>query len=451
MDCYHLFFKSLGRPILKASEHPFKMICTTAYRENGGSADEEKVPSCRLAQAADGLDVSCCSYFALAREKPMTGLSVCFSCLLLLAAAEECVEETPQFLQRGLELGRLSAAGLPEVSLTAEQARAKDQLSEFFLFVKFHKVGSSTMRHVILSVTQSDIMCTQQCGNPYWPCMQKAIDGAECLAKFFSGGNPGCSLVPSGCTSHAGLGVIEDAYKSQISVANSSDLTSLKNLWPDSKRYALLSASAKASYFLPSTWGPQKRIVITTILREPAEKLRSYFYYVNPEPTHQRFAQFLGFQRDYVAGNWTSEEFELQKSWPRGASTLSIVHRSCCEFHQWLGQGDVAKSQRVLATQFDLVGLNERMDETVVCLGRLYGKTPEEMGLLRRTAVDDKVNDVKLDWLPREREMAAYITAKDKEVYNFGAKLFDLQSISLWNNAETLKKVTAAMRAVQDA
>ena len=384
----------------------------------------------------------------------MTGLSVFFNFLLLLAAAEECVEETPQFLQRGLELGRLTAEeGLPEVSLTAEQARAKDQLSEFFLFVKFHKVGGSTMRKVVDAVTQSDLMCTQQCGNPYWPCMERGIGGAACMAEYFPGGNPGCKLVPSGCTSHAGLGVIEDAYKSQISVANSSDLTSLKNLWPDSKRYTLLSTSAKASYFLPSTWGPQKRIVITTILREPAEKLRSYFYYLNSEPTHQRFAQFLGFQRDYVAGNWTSEEFALQKSWPRGASTLSIVQRSCCEVNQKLGQGDVAKSQRVLATQFDLVGLNERMDETVVCLGRLYGKTPEEMGLIRRVhATDGKVNsDVKLDWLPREREMAAYITAKDTEVYNFGAKLFDLQSISLWNNAETLKKVTETMRAVQDA
>ena len=37
------------------------------------------------------------------------------------------------------------------------------------------------------------------------------------------------------------------------------------------------------------------------------------------------------------------------------------------------------RAKVALATQFDLVGITERMSDSIVSLGKLYGKTAEEM------------------------------------------------------------------------
>ena len=41
------------------------------------------------------------------------------------------------------------------------------------------------------------------------------------------------------------------------------------------------------------------------------------------------------------------------------------------------------------------------------------------------------------------------MTAGDREVYDFAAQLFDRQSVSLWNNPQTLDASTRAFDAVR--
>ena len=59
-----------------------------------------------------------------------------------------------------------------------------------------------------------------------------------------------------------------------------------------------------------------------------------------------------------------------------------MTQRGCCEFNYYLSQGDVTwqSFQKVLATQFDLVGILERLDGTVVCLGRLCSRHQARWG-----------------------------------------------------------------------
>ena len=71
-----------------------------------------------------------------------------------------------------------------------------------------------------------------------------------------------------------------------------------------------------------------------------------------------------------MAGNMTQEAFE-NESWP-------LFLQTCCEYEAYLGDGSVEKAKLTLATQFNLVGITERMSEGLVSLGRLYGLTPWE-------------------------------------------------------------------------
>ncbi|CAE7029250.1 STR8 [Symbiodinium natans] len=192
--------------------------------------------------------------------------------------------------------------------------------------------------------------------------------------------------------------------------------------WPDSKRFWLYWRVEWARSWLPQNMFhlQNKRILVTTILRDPVERIRSYYYYQNPKGNHSLFLDFLHFRRDYVAGNWTMAGFEEQAKTPKGASTFSILHRSCCEYETWLGQGCVEKAKITLATQFDLVGITERMNEAIVSLGKLYGKTAEEMAAIGQHVDRDKDNSgVKLDWTDEEKSLATYIANKSTQVYNF--------------------------------
>lgn len=368
--------------------------------------------------------------------------------LLSAQAAKQTSEEPAadaSFLQHTLHLEDSHIAAATEASWSPE-------VKTFSLFVKFHKVAGSTWRQYVDSITGESSLCSGDCGFPGWPCYQSARNEVE-YALCPRPKSSWCSSRPTSCTFHGSLGVIYQAIDDQnLTVANSSDLAGVRNLWPDSKRFWLLHRVEWARNWLPQNMFnlQRNRILITTVLRDPVERIRSYYYYQNPRGiSHEQFLAFLRFRRDYVAGNWTMEGFERQAAGPKGAETFSILHRSCCEYETWLGHGSVEKAKITLATQFDLVGITERMNESLVSLGKLYGLTADEMAVIGQSVPRDKDNsDTKLDWTDEEKALASYIANKSTQVYNFANEIFVRQYLVLFNNEENLKNAVERFEAM---
>ncbi|CAE7793254.1 unnamed protein product [Symbiodinium sp. CCMP2456] len=121
---------------------------------------------------------------------------------------------------------------------------------------------------------------------------------------------------------------------------------------------------------------------------------------------------------------------------------MSILLRSCCEYETWLGDGSVEKAKLVLSTQFDLVGITERMNDALVSLGRLYGLSAEETAQIGLKADDQDKHDNsenKLDWTEEELRLATVVAEKGTQIYDFGQELFDRQSVSLFGTYENLR------------
>jgi len=249
--------------------------------------------------------------------------------------------------------------------------------------------------------------------------------------------------VTSSCTFHQSLEVIRETVSGKtLTPANSSDLAAVSNLWPDKKRLNLLWRVEWARVWLP--WNFQnKRILVTTLLREPKERIRSFYYFKNDVPTHEGFKAFLEFRRDFVLGNMTHERYEAEKGHQdRAFTTMSILLRSCCEYETWLGDGSVDKAKLVLSTQFDLVGITERMNDALVSLGRLYGLSAQETAKIGLKAEDQDKNDNsenKLDWTDEELDLATIVAEKGTQIYDFGRELFERQSVSLFGTYENLR------------
>eukprot|EP00439_Symbiodinium_sp_Y106_P019884 s6589_g2.t1 len=217
----------------------------------------------------------------------------CFLALTLLSgegakqAGEEPAAEA-SFLQHTLHLEDSHIAA-------ATEASASPGVQTFSLFVKFHKVAGSTWRQYLDEITGEDSLCSGDCGFPGWPCYQSSRNTLEyelCPRPKSSW----CSKRPTSCTFHGSLGVIYQAIDGQnLTVANSSDLAGVRNLWPDSKRFWLLHRVEWARIWLPQNMFnlQRSRILITTVLRDPVERIRSYYYY---QPLG--FARGLGFRAE---------------------------------------------------------------------------------------------------------------------------------------------------------
>mmetsp|Transcript_3549 Transcript_3549/g.8564 ORF Transcript_3549/g.8564 Transcript_3549/m.8564 type:complete len:401 (+) Transcript_3549:38-1240(+) len=314
------------------------------------------------------------------------------------------------------------------------------------LFVKFHKVAGTTWQLYLIRMIGEWYDCGSLCGNPDWVCEQKAGPNSP-EAESCKGQSVSWAVVPfcqdprnrpRSCTSHPSTDVIREAVSGRTLAVASPVLSDLQNLYPDARRFELLARVSWARSWLPSTF-VQKRLKLTTILREPTERLRSYYYYDNAYSSRQGFNGFLAFCRDYVAGNWSLEQFEHQKSFFRGAKSLAILRRSCCEYERYLGEESLEKSLATLSTMFDLVGLQERMDESLVSLGKLYGLTPHDVAKIGRTVPPDcNSNSDKLEWTEEELRMAQYVSNKSQEIYKLGQKLFKNQVVKLFGSEQNL-------------
>ena len=218
-------------------------------------------------------------------------------------------------------------------------------------------------------------------------------------------------------------------------------------MWPSSERLKLLWQVEWARFWLPRDLH-QKRIIVTTILREPTERIRSYYYFQNPIASHSGFKDFLEFRRDYVAGNWTHAQFLKQASTKnRGSTSMSILLRSCCEYETWLGNGSIEKAKLTLSTQFDLVGITEKMDEGLVSLGKLYGLTVQQLAAVGQRIPHELDNsDLKLDWTDEELALATFIAQKSTAIYGHAQEVFQRQSLALFGSEENLQAAVAAFK-----
>ena len=327
------------------------------------------------------------------------------------------------------------------------------QMQSYSLFVKFHKVAGTTWRSYVDRITGQLEPCSRDCGYPAWDCQEYYPNDEEAFEKCckvpwqnISCPRPGLA---HSCTYHQSLAVIRQAVAGQELTTVAPDMADLGNLWPSSDRLKLLWNVDWARTWLPSDLH-NKRILVTTILREPTEKIRSYYYFKNPIASRQGFKSFLEFRRDFVSGNWTQQQFDSQASGKdRGSTSLPILLRSCCEYETWLGNGSVERAKLTLGTQFDLVGITERMEEGLLSLGKLYGLTTEQVATVGRSIPHELDNsDNKLDWTEEERALATFVAQKSTAIYGLAQELFQRQSTALFGSEENLQAAVAAFKAL---
>ena len=355
--------------------------------------------------------------------------------------------------------GRTAELSLLQHTLTLDARDAESpsdiamQMQSYSLFVKFHKVAGTTWRSYVDRITGQLEPCSRDCGYPAWDCQEYYPNDEEAFEKCckvpwqnISCPRPGLA---HSCTYHQSLAVIRQAVAGQELTTVAPDMADLGNLWPSSDRLKLLWNVDWARTWLPSDLH-NKRILVTTILREPTEKIRSYYYFKNPIASRQGFKSFLEFRRDFVSGNWTQQQFDSQASGKdRGSTSLPILLRSCCEYETWLGNGSVERAKLTLGTQFDLVGITERMDEGLLSLGKLYGLTTEQVAAVGRSIPHELDNsDNKLDWTEEERALATFVAQKSTAIYGLAQELFQRQSTALFGSEENLQAAVAAFKAL---
>mmetsp|Transcript_12745 Transcript_12745/g.21975 ORF Transcript_12745/g.21975 Transcript_12745/m.21975 type:complete len:391 (+) Transcript_12745:40-1212(+) len=368
-----------------------------------------------------------------------------FAVLALVAWADPSCSEgaedlraDTQFLQRSLQLQQETNIAT-DVTASAKGTKAVSKreggVQTSFYYVNFH--GVDPILATLLNVMHRSSHNCASCGLHLFSCEEEGLNETECQFRELMP----CLETPWSCSKDSGLLVLEAAIqgKNFTDRVNASDLSSLKNLWPDRMRYETLMSSAMAFQWLPPLWGPGKRVLITTILRDPVERLRSVFYSLSPDHSPENFTEFLVAERDTAYGNMTEDQ--KAKIATEGIPWRKVI-QGCCEYGHYLGNCDVAKAKRVLVSHFDFVGIYEDLPGSLASLAWLYGKSPEGMGTLARDALLEVPPKKPEKWNKKDLELAKNITAKDREIYDFATELFKRQSVSMWNNEDVWKDQT---------
>eukprot|EP00931_Biecheleriopsis_adriatica_P070060 TRINITY_DN4385_c0_g1_i1.p1 TRINITY_DN4385_c0_g1~~TRINITY_DN4385_c0_g1_i1.p1 ORF type:complete len:397 (+),score=64.28 TRINITY_DN4385_c0_g1_i1:82-1272(+) len=341
----------------------------------------------------------------------------------------------------------MNAVSLLQTDLSA-RAGARAPLSSrtpYALFVKFHKVAGGSLKVYVDALSRQSMRCSEHCGIPGWP--EVAGTGKLQIDKYCP------NEVPHSCGHHAGIEFALHAMaRNQITPAHVNDLSNPANLMPESERYAELVHFAPASRaWLPDSWSSNSKLIVVTILRDPAEKFRSWYYWGWKGSKNSKdtlYEQLLSLNDTLANTSWE----EIAQRDNSIVIKDSNIIRQCCEYAHYLGGGSVDKAKIVLATHFDLVGITERFDEVVVGLGKLYGVSVREIANIAKgpVAVYEKaykdMSENKLDWTPQDYPLAKSLFAPEMSIYNFATELFDRQLGVLFDTTEAYDAALADFR-----
>jgi len=202
-----------------------------------------------------------------------------------------------------------------------------------------------------------------------------------------------------------------------------SSTTISTKVLPMQRRYD--EVRSKGPYYsrlwLPPALGASGRVLIATMLRDPRERLRSKYYY----------RQVLGFDD---AVNHSFDEW-LSLLQVKDPAVKAVKMEACCEYIRYLGSMNVARAKYILATRFDIVGILENIDGTMLELAHQLGKDPHSPVEIEH-ARGGSYN--KLQWTDQQYAKASDLVSQDLELYNFAKELSHARLMKAWGSEAAL-------------
>ena len=276
-------------------------------------------------------------------------------------------------------------------------------------YVKFHKVGGTSLSLLLTELLVNNLR--------QWTSLSQP--------RFVAGPAKAAECEDGACIGHQSI-----QYWRMLSYDHQDPESLLSTM----QRHAELRDVAQGAHpaWVPCAL-PSKSLLFVTLLRDPAERLRSKYY----------------FRR---AGAWCGEincaaKNESFTEW-MGGKLLDGVEandaETCCEY---TAAGGVAWAKAVVATHFDVIGITERFDEAVVEIVRHLSRTTPTLTYAQIPCPGNaRANPLKEPWTAQERELAEGLVADDRELYDYAARLSTERSLKHWGTEVALAAEARAMR-----
>ena len=328
-------------------------------------------------------------------------------------------------------------AGSGMASTTVHVASANDRCTiRPLLFVKFHKVGGTSMAHDIQKLHNAG------CETPYLfnrsDAVKRVKQNQEIFYEFPLGGK---HVIPTHCYLDGSKMRTENAnycncHECSSHVCSISIAKTFRNFVTGQSHNITTQRSALYSSLKDDfhngvnqhEWasgrgqcGP-KSLLLVTILRNPLERIRSKYYFQRGNETHP---------------GWCAKVKKIGDKCP--ASSLTFYEwltttrqhnvgkspESCCEYAHVLGGGNVGLALRALRL-FDFVAITERYEESVrIIAGMLgqheHGKEDEMIRPVYSSHARDN-SASKFVWSRKEKEAAEKLVAGDMQIYQAALK-----------------------------
>jgi len=168
---------------------------------------------------------------------------------------------------------------------------------------------------------------------------------------------------------------------------------------------------------------PGSDLKVFTVLRDPSERLRSKYYFQRSGWCGRKYGDVCPAVRLSFMEWMKYEKDPNDPNIPQDMGSMDAAHeqQACCEYTKTLGDGDLSTALRSLKF-FDVVGITERMDETVNEIVRVVNGASEfkaEIGKRRDNT------STKKPWTPEEKKMADWLTRDDRVIYEAALKMAD--------------------------